>query len=267
MIKHSKFDLNLLYSGGTGGFILLHFLLLSNRFDIAFKNSTDINDTIQQQWQISNAARWKTNEVWPDNTATKKLATTKRKIYYFCNPNHYSTAELESYCHFNVALYIDYASQLKLSYYKKAWIYEKQHQCARDPKFTDYRRWLRNWKEHYTNIRDDSWPEYVPLKKVQSLSKHIKDELLQNPYTQELLTHQYRAPVSDYNGQKVFEGFCPHLKSAEAVIKLQDFINSRGQCVVDLLKLPAVNTQQLALLDHWCSLHPKDLLEQVGINV
>lgn len=267
MAKHPRFDLNLLYSGGSGGFVLLHFLLLSDRFEIALANNKNISNSIQQQWQITNASQWKKYEVWPDNAATSKLRTNKRRIYFFCNPNQYSDLELESYCHFNVALYVDYASQLKLAYYKKAWIYEKQHQCAQDPKFTEIRRLLRNWKDHYTNIKDPSWPKYVPIKKLNSLSAHIKDELLQNPYTHDLLKYEYRRPTLDFNGQEVFNTFSLHLPSADVAIKLQDFINSRGQTVVESLKLPPVNDQQLKLIEHWCSLHPKELLADIGINI
>ena len=258
-------DLNLLYSGGSGGFILLHFLLLSEQFDIVLKSNKSCQDAVKCQWQISNPDKWKSNECWPDNAATSGLQTDKRKIYFFCNPQQHP--DLRSYCKYNVGLYVDYASQLKLAYFKKAWIYEKKFKCAQDPKFTAMRQLLRNWKSHYNNIKDETWPKYTPIKNVHSLPKKIKREILQDPYTRGFLEYYYQKPIIRFRGQTVFSGFVPYLHSADVVIKLQDFINSRGQSVVDLLKLPAVNAQQVELIEHWCSLHPKDLLEQVGINV
>lgn len=258
-------DLNLLYSGGSGGFILLHFLLLSDQFDVVFKNNKSYHDAVKWQWQISNSDKWKSNEYWPDNNATSKIITDKRKIYFFCNPQQHS--DLRAYCKYNVALYVDYASQLKLAYFKKAWIYEKKFKCARDPKFTAMRQLLRNWKSHYNNIRDTTWPKYTTIKNIQSLPKKIRREILQDPYTRNFTEYYYQKPIIRFRGRPVFSGFVPYLNRANVVINLQEFINSRGQNVVDLLKLPPVNTQQIELIEHWCSLHPVELLTQVGITV
>lgn len=259
-------DLNLLYSGGSGGFVLLYFLLLSDQYSVVFKNNKSFLEAFEQQWQITNSDQWKNTESWPDNAATHQLTTDKSKIYYYCNPDLICPPDLGTYCRFNLALYVDYASQLELAYYKKAWIYSKVPRCSRDPKFTAIREFVNNWRNHYENIKDSTWPEYVPIKKIHSLSTHIKNELLQNSYTQNFLDYRYQVPTIDFNGQQVYDLFFPYLDSANVVIKLQDFINSRGQNVVDLLELPAVNDQQLELINHWCKLHPVELLERIGIN-
>lgn len=258
-------DLNLLYSGGSGGFILLHFLLLSDQFDVVFKNNKSCQDAVKWQWQISNPDKWKSNEYWPDNNATSKIVTDKRKIYFYCHPQQHP--DLGSYCQYNAALYVDYASQLKLAYFKKAWIYEKQHKCAQNPKFTELRQLLHSWKIHYNNIRDESWPKYVGIKNINSLTEHIKNELLEDPHTQKFLDYRHYEPTALFNGVKVFDQHVPYLQTADVVINLQEFINSRGQNVVDLLKLPPVSPQQIELIEHWCSLHPVELLTQVGITV
>lgn len=258
-------NINLLYSGGSGGFVLLHFLLLSDQYDVVFKGNINQQKVLKAQWQISNPGQWKSNEFWPDNSATSDLITNKSKIYFYCNPHQHS--DLGKYCRLNLALYIDYASQLKLAYYKKAWIYEKQYKCARNPKFTELRRLVKNWKESYTNIRDASWPEYVTIKNVSKLSKRIRRELFSSPYTRAFVHYRYCEPTALYNGQKIFNKFEPYLKSATVTTSLQDFINSRGQNLVKLLNLPPVNKAQKRLISHWCSLHPAELLEQLGINV
>ena len=74
-------DLSLFYFGGSGGFLLLHLLLMSGKFYAA---GVDINN-LEQQWDILDPAKWKDNEVWPDNAATTSSVTDKTKLYFNCN--------------------------------------------------------------------------------------------------------------------------------------------------------------------------------------
>ena len=74
-------DLSLFYFGGSGGFLLLHLLLMSGKFYAA---GIDINN-LEQQWNISDPSKWKDQEVWPKNLLTSRAVSDKTKLYFNCN--------------------------------------------------------------------------------------------------------------------------------------------------------------------------------------
>ena len=114
-----KESIVLLYSGGSGGFFLLHLLLLSGKFYTSFFNDKSINDAIESQWNITNPDNWKHSETWPDNQATQRTTTDCHKLYFYCLlPELSQMPELRSSKY--LVLYTDISSQLELAYFKKA---------------------------------------------------------------------------------------------------------------------------------------------------
>jgi hypothetical protein len=111
-------DLNILYSGGSGGFLLLHLLLLSDRYVVKFSRAVDFDYVLEHQWNIKNSNQWKLTEVWPSNRLTHQCTSDLNKIYFYCNPE--LERNTKEYCDFDVVLYTDYVSQQKLAFYKKA---------------------------------------------------------------------------------------------------------------------------------------------------
>jgi hypothetical protein len=57
----------------------------------------------------------------------------------------------------------------------------------------------------------------------------------------------------------------PFLQSANITILLQDLVNSQAEILVKLGIVPNINQAQIDLLDHWKSLHTRELLESIGI--
>jgi hypothetical protein len=57
----------------------------------------------------------------------------------------------------------------------------------------------------------------------------------------------------------------PFLQSANATILLQDLVNSRAEALVKLGLINSVNQAQIKFINHWKSLHSKELLESIGI--
>ena len=109
-------SLNLLYSGGSGGFFLLHLLLLSKQYHCDFGTDKSLEQIIEHQWNIVQADQWKSTEIWPDNTKTS--LGPEPRIYFYCLPNSPNANPGRQ-----ILLYTDFLSQLRLSFYKKAWWY------------------------------------------------------------------------------------------------------------------------------------------------
>jgi len=255
-------DINLIYSGGSGGFLLLHLLLLSGRYTVALKNNFSIDKAVIQQWDIKDSNRWKENEFWPSNTETKLLKTDLNKIYFYCNtklPTATPTSKL-------VVVYTDYASQQLLAYYKKANWYMNRTKPAFDFKFTAFVKLLRTWRNHYNNIKDPSWPPCVSFRHIDRLPNGIQQELLNDPQTEYFLNYRY--PGDDtvlHCGTVLYNQAAEYVASADIAIKLQDIVNSGGQVLVDAFNIPPINSSQQELIAHWCRLHPQDLLDSIGI--
>jgi hypothetical protein len=258
-------NLKIGYSGGSGGFLLLHLLLLSGQYHTEFKENKTFAQAFEQQWKITNPDHWKSSETWPDNSQTYNTTSLLNKIYFFCNPCN--TSDLGHYPGSTVILYTDYASQQRLAYYKKAhWYYKKDRPGFDFIKFVYYRTLLKNWRTHYQNIKDPTWPECASFRKIDQLPDPIKNEVLANPYTTDYLNYQYKAPVENYQNCLVYKEIMPVLKSADVAIKLQDLVNSNGEILSELFPIPPMNKQQLELLHIWKNLHPKDLLDKIGIS-
>jgi hypothetical protein len=257
-------DFSLGYSGGSGGFLLLHLLLLSGQYHVEFKDNKSFAEAFAQQWKIPNPGQWKTSETWPDNLQTYNSQTALKKIYFYCNP--YDSQTWAHYSKSSVILYTDYHSQTLLAHYKKANWYHKRNQPSCDLKFAAYRELLRNWRNHYNNIKISHWPECPSFRNINKLPQSIQTQILNNEYTAYYLNYQYHEPTETYCDQQVFNNIVPFLNSADVVVRLQDLINSNGSILEKALNIPPINHQQLTLLKDWKRLHPPELLQKIGIT-
>lgn len=270
-------DLRLLYSGGSGGFIVLHFLLLSKKYQIDIVNSsTTIEKIIDQQWCLRNSKRWKMHEVWPTNAQTKLLS--EPRLFFFCYP----LEDINNYPGKNLVVYTDIDSQVKLSQYKNAnWFFSTSFSAS-------IYKLLLTWREHYRRIKDSSWPTCTSWRKVKNLPEHIQQEIINDPnysyfVEQEsiLMSQKFKKISATINPtlesikiknstkyqdiEVSTDAYCL-LQMADYKIKLQDFINDNGQNLLDQLGLGTVTSEQKELLQKWKNLHPAELLEQIGIN-
>jgi hypothetical protein len=91
---------------------------LSDRYFVKFSRDVELDYVIQHQWNITNPAQWKSNEICPSNRLTYQCTSDLNKVYFYCNPE--SKRNTREYCNFDVVLYTDYLSQQKLAFYKKA---------------------------------------------------------------------------------------------------------------------------------------------------
>jgi hypothetical protein len=261
-------DFNLFYSGGSGGFLLLHLLLLTGQYHVVFKNDVSMKSALDGQWKISNPESWKKTETWPDNEKTFHSRSDLTKIYYYCNPDTDIPPDDISYggrfgefSDHSVGLYTDYASQTTLAKYKRAFYFDETDQVI-NQKWNRFRTILITWQEHYDNIRDPSWPECRSFRRINQLPRAIQQELMADPYTQSFLDFEYR---SEFQAQEVYLGILPFLESADTTIRLQDLVNHTESVLNQVFDIQQLNQPQKNLVLHWKSLHPADMLTPLGI--
>ena len=251
-------DINLGYLGGSGGFLALHLLLLSQEYTCYFDRPTA--EVIQSQWQVSEPGLWKTFETWPDNIKTADLPAGNR-IFFACNP---PVPAWEKMSHVKALIYTDLASQMTLCKYKNANMYH-----ASNPAF---RRTLDfEFAKLYRNIKQPAWPDCVSLEHAQQLPSDVVSQLLENTAFQKLIKcsdweewffEHYAQPLGNY----LVHSECVRLaKHSKHVIRLQDIVNTNGQALLDPFGLTA-NQSQWNLVNTWRQLHPPKMLEQLGIN-
>jgi hypothetical protein len=262
-------NLNLFYSGGSGGFLLLHLLLLSGRYHVMFKNDISMDTALHGQWKITDHDSWKKTETWPDNEKTFHSDSKLTKIYFYCNPEsvwppgHIDyQGNFGEYSNYNIGLYTDYSSQVLLAKYKRA-LYFGKTDIIRNQKFHALREISKSWQQHYNNIKDPSWPKCKSFRKINQLPTAVKQELMDDPYTQSFLDFEYHC---DYQGQEVFLGILPFLQSADVTVKLQDLVNHTEHILREIFEIDHINDQQKNLVEHWKTLHTQEMLTTLGIQ-
>ena len=252
-------DLILSYSGGSGGFLLLHFLLLTKKYYCSFDQENDLIS----QWRITDPSKWKSTEIWPANKVTLSSTTSKSKIYFFCNPTE---DRMLGYNGKNIVIYTSLINQIEIAKYKRAhWFVERNE-------FGTNREIIMIWRNHYNNIKDVSWPKCPGLKHFNRLPQYIQEELLNNPYTKSSYPTQSKRNMllseksTVVNNTTVYSEIAPFVVNADIAIKLEDFVNDCGQKLLEQLELPPINAHQQHLINHWKKLHPDTFLVQLGIS-
>lgn len=269
-------DIKLCYFGGSGGFILLHLLLLSDQFHCVFQDEhNDLHEIINSQWCIVDKNKWKQLEIWPNNISTQISKTCKSKIYFFCNPTVDNVSKFDGN---TVLLYTDIESQLELAFYKKAYMFSN---FSNDSYISYYRNCLKRFKLAYDNFKDPSWPVCYGPKKFSRLPLQIQQEVMNNlpredwhvtRYSRFVESHRHSDAYMYYsknsktlpNGNRVIHPVFDFFNYANVTIKLQDVINNLD-LLSDITHVPT-NTAQIDLRNKWVALHPLILLNSIGIN-
>ena len=124
MIPDNK-DVTILYQGGSGGFALFYFLLLSEKFvsGLKNKNTQQLIDIQYPDCLATEPKKWKHTEFWPDNNWCKTLPG--RKLFLICNPLWNDeiaeqNLKLSNNTH-KILLYTDFKLQLRMCWEKQAY--------------------------------------------------------------------------------------------------------------------------------------------------
>lgn len=254
------------YSGGSGGFLLLHLLLLSDRFYTAFHEDLPLDQIIQKHWNIPKPDQWKLNEIWPHNQLTQASTVDSDKIYFCCNP-YYDDCESDDLPCKNIVIYTDYHSQQLLAHYKKANWYYGRTSNVWDLRYMVLRTFLKSWQQHYANVKDPSWPKCLSVRHINRLPERIQKELLADPNIEYFLNFKYEQPSAYFNNELVHKPMVPYLESANVIVKLQDLVNSNGKILETLFDIPKINSKQQQLLKKWKQYHTPELLSSIGITI
>jgi len=254
-------DLNLFYSGGSGGFLLLHLLLLSGKYHVIFGDRVpiDMDMVIKQQWKIVNYINWKKREVWPNNEKTVCSHSELTKIYFYCNPWE-KGSQIKEYSSYNIGLYTDFYSQCLMAIFKKANWFSTQH------KLNDLALYSHDWTRYYDKIKTPTWPECPGVSHINSLPVEIQKEIFNNPLTESILKVALLAEIGIYQNQEVCGRVLPFLKTANAVVKLQDLVNNTAGVLKQVFDIESLNRQQMDLIKHWKNLHQPHLLTAIEIS-
>jgi hypothetical protein len=250
-INHNNLHLN--YFGGSGGFLALHLLLLSNHYSNELNDNTD--SVIANQWRIPDHNKWKSNETWPDNNKTFNMPGSP-KLFYYCNRPE---SEWEKLSGTKLLVYTDLSSQLALCSYKKAWIYEDRVPAVdRDLNF--------HFEKFYNDVKDPAWTSCAKVSDSKTLPTYIQQELLTYPEYVDFINatswdHWFvtKNQANRINNDIVFEGVADVAKSSDLTIKLQDIVNTNGEALLEPLGLPVLD-QHVELIKKWKSLHSDEIL-------
>lgn len=141
-------DVTILYQGGSGGFALFYYLLLSGLYQTGLQYQS-IHDLINRQFPkslASNPSMWKQREHWPNNLWCKKTQPSP-KLYLICNPC-WNDSMLEqnlivSQGTTKYLLYTDIKTQMRMAWAKKAYWFTDVSKKAFDAP-TDNRQYIRS---------------------------------------------------------------------------------------------------------------------------
>jgi hypothetical protein len=264
-------NINLHYSGGSGGFIALHLLLLTNQYFCSFAEFVDdsnflenLNFIIESQWSVTDISKWKNNEYWPNNQKTMEYDSKRCKIFFHCNEF------ISIYPGKSLLIYTDLKSQNALNKIKNSNWYINN---AYTPRLI--------WQKIYHDIKSKDWNSTVDLTtKFETLPDYQQMEV-----TKEILKHSNtvsntninltsaaleESVLSNYkvleNGIKVIPEVHKFYKTADYSVKLQDLINSNGKALLNLFGIEHSENHS-KLIEKWKKIHPWDLLETIGINL
>jgi len=252
-------DLVLAYAGGSGGFILLHVLLISGLYKIVLGDGKDLASVIDQQWSITDAAEWKIGEVWPDNRATAALHG-RPCIFFYCNP------DLKTFLTGQDTTSVAHLLQCYQDIKDKAW---PDISCFED--YLNLDAWIRKECESMHNIDISLFRRVSAAKKVCVYTDcHAQNELswYKKAYIYRLKQYQNKRhiPGTEFRGKLVDCKIIDCLFHCDRAIYLQDFVN-RPDILIDEGLLGEINTAQLNLLERWKRLHPQTLLQDIAIDI
>lgn len=169
-------DVTILYQGGSGGFALYYYLLLSGNYKTGLEYN-NIKELIQQQFPAGlsvDQKKWKTFEHWPDNLKCKQTNSGPR-LYLICNPlfnpNMFDQNMFIAQDTFKILLHTDIHIQLRMAWDKTAyWFTDVSRRVFNaPPSDREYLRWI------LTHNKEKSQLDSIKEKFKPDLSFRLED--------------------------------------------------------------------------------------------
>jgi hypothetical protein len=157
-------NITIFYQGGSGGFALYYYLLLSGNYQLSIDAT---QDQIQNQFPSSlkhTPTKWKYTEHWPDNPTLKK--SNEPCVFLICNPLFDSNMlEANLWISQNthkILLHTNIHLQLRLAYDKQAyWFTDISRQHFQAP--ADNKKYLR---QILNSAKDSHDPQISKISQV-----------------------------------------------------------------------------------------------------
>jgi len=261
-MTHNQHIYNIGYRGGSGGFLFLHFLLLSEQYYADIFNNIDFSDVVTQQWNITNHCEWKNTEFWPNNCKSINDSSNLNKVVYFCNPSTDEFFKKKQLFDHIVSSYNDIKDTAWPVITSAAdffmlpnWIYQEVCNTLNCTNLLKHFAGQLNTKSVWVYTDFDSQNELAYYKKAYFYSKQpLKEKIQDLPKFTEI-----------WNEISVDKKAVYFLNHSDIQIKLQDLVNSPDS-LIDQGLIDYVSQKQHNLLTHWKSLHPPELLKKIGIK-
>jgi len=253
---------NIGYQGGSGGFLFLHFFLLSDQYYNDIFDDVDFSDVVKQQWNIVNHREWKKKEFWPNNLAVVEAKTYLNKLLYFCNPTVEDFFQKKQILDIVVNWYQDIKdpawpiiTSVNDFVNLQGGIFDEMYNTLEYKNTLLYLTSQDNSKSIWLYTDFDSQNELAYYKQAYFYSDRPDKEKIQKTTD---LTESWQHLEVDKNAVYF-------LNHSNIQIKLQDLVNS-PDLLIDHGLIDHVNQKQYDLLKHWKSLHPPELLNKIGIK-
>jgi hypothetical protein len=179
-------DVTILYQGGSGGFALYYYLLLTGQFQHSVEETWEL---IHHQFSIdliNSPSSWKTFELWPDNVALKQKSGPR--LFLICNPlwsdNFAKASHAISKDTHRILLYAPLKLQLRMAWEKRAYWFtdtSRQEFFTHDSEY-EYIRWIRQSGVDFNGITVDPLVPQIINEFKPAVILSIK-ELLSEPAT------------------------------------------------------------------------------------
>lgn len=256
-----QFTYNIGYRGGSGGFLLLHFLLLSEQYYTNVFDNIDLSEVVAKQWNIVDHREWKKTEFWPNNFKSINGNSTLNKIAYFCNPTveeffqKKDSTDMVSNWYSNIKdhSWPAISSLNDLINLPKS-IYDEMYTTLDCKNMLKYLTEL-NTKFVWLYTDFDSQNELAYYKKAYFYHNRPKKEKIQD----------FESHTELWNSISVDQHAVHFLNHSSIQIKLQDLVNT-PELLIDHGMIDRVNQPQTDLLRRWKKLHPPEILKKIGIK-
>jgi hypothetical protein len=250
-------DIHLGYSGGSGGFIFFHFLLLSRKYHASWHKDITIDEIIRQQWNITDSNKWKSSEIPPSNYKTLQHQSEMDRIFFFCHsPGFEYWRPLPEIC------LMESYNNIKDAQWPNIESFEA-YQCLPEK--------IREECENFHGLSDIVKQNFIPRRYVwlyTDINSQNKLAFFKKA------SWYYQSPEqpqknlldvsSKWKNTLVLNNIIPFLEKSDIQVKLQDFVND-PKVLIDLGLISEINDAQIQLINKWKNLHTKELLDSIGI--
>lgn len=142
-------DVTILYQGGSGGFMLFYYLMLSGRYHTGISSDRSPSELVMQQFNtdlVNDRTQWKKLEVWPDNVWAKSNLSSPR-LFLICNPLFATEMDMINRSiaagTTKILLYTGLKLQARMAWEKQAWWFTAVSRARLQSDVDrDYMRWI-----------------------------------------------------------------------------------------------------------------------------